>query len=519
MSSPNFDPYQQGWQAHQYQPTQPSPTQPVYHYPQYNQPGHMQYALAPGSYAQPYYSSPASAPIIAELPAPLPPALPTTTSEEQLKQDELFARKMSQLSVRDPRTSIDPFSVSPQRSMPALHQHRSAQSLRPHSQSVSSSNDQPLNGMTHRHSISTVTHQRSAQSLRPHSKSFGTYAAPWTPASPGHAQKMDFTRFSTLPEVVVEPVPTPYSGPIFAEQSLPIPVVLDQLPTSRPSVAMDCSSLSLYVERHRQAPYPSQWSPPPVCQTLYAGRTSKHSSSSCWLDTPASSTWSEKRASDEAQGSVPAAFSFKFKSISGGFRSPRLSWTMTCTEQPKDPETKASKKQTDPWIYELKMDSRTNLRKSETLTPGKSNSKNILTTYVHALNYDTLRFVGIDQRAYMWVTSNKVSLLDGSRHDTLRHALFVATGSNPDPLYGHIVADHCFWDGGVDETGANLPDEAIYIRSPEVDPALVVATLQILKDWEKQTLKVERKRKPEAFAATEEQARKHPLGAAYYWKA
>ncbi|EUC41389.1 hypothetical protein COCMIDRAFT_8887 [Bipolaris oryzae ATCC 44560] len=520
MASPNFNPYQQPWQSRQYQQTPPSPAQPVYHYSQNHHPEYTQYAIAAASYVQPHYGSTEPAPVIAELPAPLPPAPPTTTSEEQLKQDELLARSMSQLEVTNSTPLMNPFPGSPQHLTPSLHQHRSVQMLRPHSRSVSYSNNQSPCGVAPRNSVSIpITHHRSAQSLRPHSKSVGTHAAPWSPASLNHAQKIDTTRFSTLPEVVVEPFPTGYSGPKLAEQTLPIPVYPDQRPVSHLPVALDHASLPSYVEKYRQAPYPPQWTPPPILQTLYAGRGGKHASGSCWLDTPASSTWSEERPSERGQDSVPPTFSFKFKSIGGSFRTPKLSWTMTCNEQLENLGKKASKQQATTWTYELKIDPKTNMRKSEVLTPSGPNSRDIMTTYVHALNYDSLRFIGTDRRAYMWVTSSRVSSIDGARYDTLRHALFVASGYNPDPLYGHIVADHCFWDGGVNNTAGNLPDEVIYIRSPEVDQALVVATLQVLKDWEKHTLKDEKKKKPEAFAAAEKEARKHTLGAASHWEA
>jgi uncharacterized membrane protein YgcG len=164
--------------------------------------------------------------------------------------------------------------------------------------------------------------------------------------------------------------------------------------------------------------------------------------------------------------------------------------------------------------------------------------------------------------------------VNGLRYDTLRHALFVATGRSPDPLYGQIVADHTFWDGYVDEhevhagitcdgchampmqglrwkcriclrhdicntcrllaqsgqyvatvlstcdfSLVNLPDEALYIRSSTVDTALVVATLQVMKDWEKHTLRAEKRKNIKAFIVTDEAARNCDLGIMSYWKA
>jgi hypothetical protein len=192
---------------------------------------------------------------------------------------------------------------------------------------------------------------------------------------------------------------------------------------------------------------------------------------------------------------------------------------MTCPEEPTDSNKKVSKTQQAMWTYDLKLDSKTNLRKSEALTYGGPSARSIMTTYVHALNYDSLRFIGPDGCAYMWVTSTQVSSIHGSRYDTLRHALFVATGNIADPLYGNIVADHCFWDGHVDGSGKSLPDESVNVRSPTVDSAMVVATLQVMKEWEKHTLRQEKRKNPGAFAAVEEEARRCELGASSYWKA
>ncbi|KAF1831033.1 hypothetical protein BDW02DRAFT_506206 [Decorospora gaudefroyi] len=192
---------------------------------------------------------------------------------------------------------------------------------------------------------------------------------------------------------------------------------------------------------------------------------------------------------------------------------------MTSPETPVDGGKKLTKGNQPTWAYDLKLDPTTGLRKSEVLVHGGSKSRAVLTTYVHALNYDTLRFVAPDGHAYMWVSNTKVSSVYGSRYDTLRHALFVAAGNIADPLYGHIVADHCFWDGHVNPDGDGVPDEALYVRSSYVDPALVVATLQVLKDWEKHTLRAEKRAHPKAFLATEEEARRCYLGKMSYWKA
>ena len=539
MSSPIPNPQWHGWETHRQQ--QSPPQQPVHPYNRYSQassPNHSyygHYVPAPGSYIQPHYSENAPVPFIAELPAPLPPAPPTTTSEEQLKRDELLAHRMQHLEVEGVRkrslSAVSqherPASMMPpssQRLSPLLHQQRSAQALRLHSKSVSSFVDQrPVNmaPVTTQLAPLPLAHQRSAQSLRPHSRSVGAAAEPWSPGS--FEQPRDPNLFSTLPEVVIEQHPDKDLEPSL--ENLPIPVLLDQQPTERlqqptrrPSVALESMSLPGYLEQYRQAPYPPQWNLPPVVSTLHAYQESKRSSGSSWLDTPESCAWRTIRPSEHARNPVPPAFTFKFKSTTGSFRSPKFSWTMTCPEEPTESGKKVPKSQQTAWSYELKLDPRTNLRKSEVLLQGGPNARSILTTYVHALNYDSLRFIGPDGRAYMWVTSTKVSSIHGSRYDTLRHALFAAIGNNPDPLYGGIVADHCFWDGHVDASGGYVPDESVYIRQTAVDPALVVATLQVMKEWEKHTLRQEKRKNYKAFAAAEEEARRCELGASTYWQ-
>ncbi|CAG5172770.1 uncharacterized protein ALTATR162_LOCUS7522 [Alternaria atra] len=536
MSSLNLNPQWQGWQTHRRQ--QSPPQQPVYPQNRYSpasSPNHSyygEYAPAPGSYIKSYYSEDTPVPIIAELPAPLPPAPPTTTSEEQLKQDELLAHRMQHLEVEGNRQRSQsavsqharPASMMPpstQGLSPLLHQQRSAQSLRLHSRSVSSFVDrQPVSMapvVTQQLATLPLVHQRSAQSLRPHSTSFGATTEPWSPGSFDPPQ--DLSRFSTLPEVVVEQYPVSYKESQSPAENPPIPVLLGQQPIRRPSVALESSSLPGYLEQYRQAPYPPQWNPPPVVSTLYAHQESKRPSGSSWLDTPDSYVWRTIRPSEHARTPVPPSYSFKFKSTSGSFRSPKLSWTMTYPEEPTDSSKKVSKAQQAVWSYDLKLDPKTNLRKSEVLSSGGPNARSILTTYVHALNYSSLRFIGPDGCAYMWVTSTNVSSIHGSRYDTLRHALFVAMGNIADPLYGSIVADHCFWDGYVDESGGSLPDESIHVRSGTVDPAMVVATLQVMKEWEKHMLRQEKRKNPKAFAAAEEEARRYELGASSYWKA
>lgn len=173
---------------------------------------------------------------------------------------------------------------------------------------------------------------------------------------------------------------------------------------------------------------------------------------------------------------------------------------------------KTPKSQLPSWQYELRLDSATGIRKHEALSAGGKRA--ILTTYVHASNYDSLRFIGNDGKAYQWVSQVPVGYAKGARYDTLRHALFVARGSIVDPLYGELVADHTFWDG----FGGKGPDEALCIRSADVQVALAVASLQVLKDWHRRTLRGYREKDAEGFAQAECLARGEELGKLSHWR-
>jgi hypothetical protein len=306
-------------------------------------------------------------------------------------------------------------------------------------------------------------------------------------------------------------------------------------------------------------PYPPQWILPPPITTLFGSFV--HSPKSDWLDIPLSREWRTTRITENASNPTPASFSFSFKSKGGSFRDPQYTWTMALSPS----KSKSRRAQPTFWTYQLKMNMSTGLRKSELLFT--SAMKQILTTYIHARNYDSLRFVGPDGRLYLWVTHAPLSSTNGARYDTLRHALFASTPVQKDPLYGEIVADHTYWDGYVDHcevhvgvsckgcgaspvnglrwkckscvdheicencrlsknflsptcsfTLVNLPDEKLTIRSSAVDPALVVATLQILKDWELHTIRDQKRYNPTGFDVSETAARKMDLGRISHWR-
>ncbi|KAF1355994.1 hypothetical protein EJ07DRAFT_181579 [Lizonia empirigonia] len=73
---------------------QPSDKRSSQYYQQFN-PQHTSFASTNASYVQPFYGTLGPPPIIAELPAPLPSAPPTSTPERQLTEDEQLARKLS----------------------------------------------------------------------------------------------------------------------------------------------------------------------------------------------------------------------------------------------------------------------------------------------------------------------------------------------------------------------------------------------------------------------------------------
>lgn len=524
MSSPN--PNQQypfgGFAGQPYQqPTTqyPDPRYPQSYPVQYPYPN--QHPSAPVDYIQPHYGTSAPAPFIAELPAPLPPAPPTSTSQQQLTEDELLARKLQQMEVDEAR----------RRSSSNLS-HRPSQ-----------------------YCLGAPSSPEVAQGhLRSHSHSVSS-TVPYGPDSFGPPPNQPTP--SLLPEVVSGPRPISTFGvpTMISPTASPIPHPTAHLPPPPSSPA----SLSSYLELHRQVPYPPQWILRPVTSTLYA--SFGHAPKSDWLDGPVSREWRTVRFVDSARKPTPPSYSFSFKSSGGSLRDPRFSWTMT----PPPMKEKSSKLHHTTWAYNLRIDLDSGIRKSELLTPPKG--KDLITTYTHAPNYDTLRFVGPEGRLYMWVAHAPLNSTNGSRYDILRHALFASTYGQHDPLYGEIVADHTYWDGFVDYnevhtsvscegcgatpinglrwkckscvnhnicetcrlsntsfqskcsfTLVNLPDETLYIRSSAIDPALIVATLQILKDWELHTLRIQKKRDPQGFEVSENAARKSSLGRIRYWR-
>lgn len=527
-------------------------------------------------YVQPLYATLGPPTFIAELPAPLPVAPPTATPVKQLTEDEQLARKLSapdqqvledeelakhlqQLEAQEVRSRFisnvnqQPRPVSmalpTHQWMPSLTQQRSSQSLRPHSQSIPAGS----------HSSSGLVEQQSYQSLRPHSQSLSS-DVPWSPGSfgpPPPAQQ----RYSSLPEAVQDGAPQLPSmrQPSAAMSSLPEVVIGDILDSVK--APSDPIALAAYLEEHRQVPYPPQWRLGPVIKKYHA-QTSITANLN-WLDMPESSAWLTQRRSEKLSISPSAAFSFNFKKTGGKYRDPRFSWVMQCNDAKSE-----TKKRESTWSYELRLNRRSGMRETEILNPG-SGMMNILTTYIHAPNYDSLRFVANDGRSYLWVSHMPLSSSNGRRYDVLRHALFVANNTNIDPLYGEIVADHTYWDGFDDDhrvhdgimcmecqtkpivgqrwkcktcldhnicglchlNGAQssiepgcklsltcLPDETLTIRSPTVSHALVIASLQVLKDWQKDQIRKHRSKDPWGFMKTEEEARQHDLGRLSYWR-
>lgn len=542
--------------------------QPITFSTSYEQPG-------PQS-VQPSYGMSGPPTFIAELPAPLPVPPSTATPIKQLTEDEQLARRLSapdqqvlqdeelakhlqQLEVQEVRSRSNsnvsqrprPISMAlpTHHWMPSVTQQRSSQSLRPHSQSIP----------TGSHPGPGLVQQRSYQNLRLHSQSLSS-AVPWGPGSfdsPPHAQQ----RYSTLPEVVHGEIAqfAPKHQSSVAISSLP-EVVVGDIPAST-NAPSDPIALATYLEEHREVPYPPQWRLGPVVKKYHA-QTSLVANLN-WLDTPESAAWSTQRRSEKSLVSPPAAFSFNFKKIGGKYRDPRFSWVMQCN----DAEAEIKKREST-WSYELRLDLRSGMRKTETLNPG-GGKMNILTTFVHAQNYDSLRFVANDGKSYLWVSHMPLSSSNGCRYDVLRHALFVANNTNIDPLYGDIVADHTYWDGFDDDhrvhegimcmecqtkpivgqrwkcktcpdhnicglchlNGARssiepdcklsltcLPDETLTIRSLTVSHALVIASLQVLKDWQKDQIRKYRSKDPWGFMQTEEEARQHDLGRFSYWR-
>jgi hypothetical protein len=496
------------------------------------------------SYIQPQHGAPLiaepPATFVAELPAALPPAPPTTTPSQQLNEDELLAHKLQNLEVQEARRR----SSSLLSHQPSNYSLRDVASLTPRmSQGQMEAPPPPLPARPHSDSLSSTPFY-GPDSFGPPPASFETTTdgrVLMTQSGVGD-QRSPTAQVSTLPEVIL---PARQYAPAGLELASTMSNTIS-FPSRSGSSTMDPISLASYLEVHREVPYPAQWKLPPVVDTLYGSSTTAPRTTD-WLDVPASRQWRRVRASQHAVTPTEPAYSFTFRSRGGGLLDAKHSWTMNPEE----------------WTYNLKFDNMTGMRKSELLTP--PNGIDLITTYLPAQNYDSLRCIGPDGSLYLWVAHAPLSSVNGARYDTLRHALFMAPkGCNP--LYGEIVADHAYWDGFTDYsqvhsvtcagcgaspinglcwnckscenhdiceqcrlasrsvtstcsfTLVNLPDEALHIRSSAVDPALICATFQIMRDWEFHMLRVQRKRAPDAFKMSEDRAREGVLGRMTYWK-
>jgi hypothetical protein len=260
MSSPhpNQHPHQ-GWISNNYQ--QPPPPQSLHdRYSQGYAPRqsyHPPFPSQPAQYVQPYYGNTSTTPVIAELPAPLPPAPPTTTSEEQLKRDQLLSQEIQRLDVAETRRRAvsditirrRPVSMAPpiqQNAFPQLHQV-SSMSLLPQSTTmrpVSMTVPEPHNGSPQLHQVSSLS-----PLLQPTSTNASTSPIPWGPASFGARNTLPTP--SSLPEVAVQPRSFSYDP----ANDFPIPVIQDQQPPVNLSkVWTNPISLPAYLEEHRTIP-------------------------------------------------------------------------------------------------------------------------------------------------------------------------------------------------------------------------------------------------------------------------
>jgi hypothetical protein len=349
MSSPNPNHHpHEGWISHNYQ--QPPPPQPLDNrYSEGYASRQSYYAPHPSQgtpYIQPYYGNTSTVPIIAELPASLPPAPPTTTSEEQLKRDQLLAHEIQRLDVAETRRRAvsdvtirrRPVSMAPpvsQNSLPQLHQVSSL-SLLPQP-----TNTRPISmAVPARQNASPQLHHASSHSLLPQSTpNMSTSPIPWGPASFGARNTMP--ALSSLPEVVVQPRSFSYDP----ANDLPIPVIQDrQSSDDLHRVSTNPISLPAYLEEHRQVPYPPTWRPPPVIATFYAYNGSKAIPGSDWLSQQESFTWRTIRPTEHAYNPAAPSYTFNFTTKGGSFRDPKFSWSMVLPEQPADPKSDPKKK-------------------------------------------------------------------------------------------------------------------------------------------------------------------------------
>ncbi|KAF2180424.1 hypothetical protein K469DRAFT_714807 [Zopfia rhizophila CBS 207.26] len=481
---------------------------------------------------QGYFKSPTEHSLqpIAELPAAAPPAPPTSTPAQQLSEDERLAHQLAQMEVDNAR----------KRASSSASYHQQQYQINMLTQPV----PQYPPSQPYQQSSPTGPTSYSPTSPVPYGQQ-SYHQATHPQYSPHHSPQP--------PYLAPRPAPAPRPQSFHGIPSQP----MIQIPQASP--LMDPNSLSAYLETHRQVPYPPQWRLPPITSTFYGSFL--YSPKTDWLDTLDSQFWRTIRFSDNGRNPAPPAFKLTFKSRGGNFRDPRLSWTMASSAGEKG---KIQKSRTS-WSYSLKRDLDSNRVKSEVIMTPKG--KEIHCSYIHAKNYDSLSFRGVDGLLYKWVSHAPLDTLNGYRYDTLRHALFAGSQHGQDPLYGQIVADHAYWDGFVDLsevhdgiechgcsqkpvvglrwkcktcadhdvcepcrlagkslmldckfTMVSLPDEALHIRNPRVDVGMAIATLQVLRDWELNTIREQRKQDPVGFELYLDNARKGDLGRIRHWR-
>lgn len=120
---------------------------------------------------------------------------------------------------------------------------------------------------------------------------------------------------------------------------------------------------------------------------------------------------------------------------------------------------------------------------------------------------DKLTFTLSDGQRYEWRSNHPVSTVGGYRYDFQCYALFRVAGAGL-----QLVADDAPWNGDLVENA-----EALTIRVQDVDHAMVMAMLQMMKDAQWEVLRAETRNDSKVVKKTVEQARKTEMGKLVYW--
>ncbi|KAF2101418.1 hypothetical protein NA57DRAFT_72861 [Rhizodiscina lignyota] len=276
---------------------------------------------------------------------------------------------------------------------------------------------------------------------------------------------------------------------------------------------LEPEEVAMYFSRNNCIPIIPEWQPlPPPVRVFYLSMTSSGTEVGNWLADMNglefhSIPWRERKqlSKKERKKCGSMLFGMKMSSHGGHFRDAKYHWKLYDAIKDSDCDRPL-------WCFKRKVELNGGKKNVELEGPG---GREVSFKFEHGDpsergGYDKMEFTAPDGTIYEWRTDRPISMLYGWRADFVRYALFRVHRNGALQL----VADDALWDGHKDE-----PGEAITIRERGLDDAMVLATVQVMKDmqWE-DVLRVERNKNKVEFIHAEAQARDTKLGKLSFWR-